>query len=113
MAEPTRDPAIRGKVIRFAWTEGPTKGTTHEHTFHDDGTVQWRDVKQSGASLSAERPQYSAVKVADDIYLVSYLAPSGYALTVALNFRDHQIAGIASGAKDWYPLRGTLELAGR
>ena len=39
-----RAPAIRGKTIRLTWTDGPTKGTTHEHVFHDDGTVEWRDA---------------------------------------------------------------------
>src|SRR5262249_54617403 len=28
MPEASTDPAIRGKTIRFTWTDGPTKGTT-------------------------------------------------------------------------------------
>ena len=40
MPEVQRDPAIRGKTIRLKWTEGPTKGATHEHVFHNDGTVE-------------------------------------------------------------------------
>jgi hypothetical protein len=116
MSEPTRDPAIRGKIIRFTWTEGPTKGTTHEHTFHDDGTVEWRDAKQSraapaaGAGQPPEKSAYAAIKVAEQTYVVSYLAASGYTLTVVLNFRDQQLIGFASGAKEWFPLRGTFEV---
>jgi hypothetical protein len=122
MSEPTRDPAIRGKIIRFTWMEGPTKGATHEHTFHEDGTVEWRDPKQatSGSAPSAgrqgqppEKPAYAAIKVADQAYMVSYLAGSGYTLTVVLNFRDQQLIGFASGAKEWYPLRGTFEVVKR
>jgi hypothetical protein len=38
------------------------------------------------------------------------LAGSGFTLTVVLNFRDHRVVGFASGAKEWFPVRGTLEV---
>ena len=114
MTEPGRDPAIRGKTIQFKWTEGPTKGTTHEHVFHEDGTVEWRDAKQSESgrdgSRPVERPAYAAIKVAEETYVVSYLAASGYTLTVVLNFGDQQLIGFASGAKEWFPVRGTFKV---
>lgn len=50
------------------------------------------------------------MKVAEGIYAVSYLAASGYTLTVVLNFHDHRIVGFASGVKEWYPLRGGFEV---
>ena len=103
--------AVRGKTIRLIWTDGPTKGTTYEHVFHQDGTVEWHDAKAPPkAGPAKERPQYGATKVADDIFVVSYLAPSGYTLTVVLNFRDHKMVGFASGAKEWYPVQGTFEV---
>jgi hypothetical protein len=103
--------AVRGKTIRLTWTEGPTKGTTHEHVFHQDGTVEWHDTKAvAKAGPAKERTKYGAIKVADDIFAVSYLAPSGYTLTVVLNFRDHKMVGFASGAKEWYPVQGTFEV---
>ena len=40
--------------------------------------------------------------------LVSYLAASGYTLTVVLNFSDRQLIGVASSAKEWFPVRGTF-----
>ena len=80
--------AIRGKTIRFVWTEGPTKGKTHEHVFHPDGTVTWSDADASEAASPKEKPPYAANRITDDIYAVSYLAPSGYTLTVVLNFGD-------------------------
>ncbi|MEA2724011.1 MAG: MoaF N-terminal domain [Gemmatimonadales bacterium] len=109
---------IHGQTIRFVWTDGPTKGKTHEHMFHPDGTVTWSDpdsakAQQPGsapASPARERPQYAAARVADQVYLVSYLAPSGYTLTVALNFRDQQLTGFVSSAKDWHPVRGTFQV---
>jgi hypothetical protein len=110
--------AIRGRTIRFTWTEGPTKGTTHEHIFHQDGTVEWRDASpqkdretnKRQKSVSAERPKYGAARVADDIYAVSYLADSGYTLTVVLTFHDHRLTGFASSSKEWYPVHGTFEV---
>jgi hypothetical protein len=103
--------AVRGKTIRLIWTEGPTKGSTYEHVFHQDGTVEWHDpTARPAAAAPKERPQYGANKVTDEIYVVSYLAPSGYTLTVVLNFRDRRMVGFASGAKEWYPVAGTFEV---
>jgi hypothetical protein len=111
-----RAEAIRGKTLRFVWTGGPTQGATHEHVFHADGTVEWHDVKAAdeakagGGSGARERPLYAAMEAAEGVYAVSYLAPSGYTLTVVLNFLDRTVAGFASSAKDWHPVRGRFEL---
>jgi MoaF N-terminal domain len=107
MGSAERADAIRGKTIRLKWSEGPTKGKTHEHVFHEDGTVEWHEP---GGAPPKERPEYGATKVADEIYVVSYLAGSGFTLTVVLNFRNRSVVGFASGAKDWFPVRGTLEV---
>jgi hypothetical protein len=42
------------------------------------------------------------------VVLVSYLAGSGFTLTVALNFADHQLVSIASNSEQWFPARGTF-----
>jgi hypothetical protein len=106
-----RAEAIRGKTVRLTWTEGPTQGSTHEHVFHRDGTVEWRDADAAAKGGAAkERPPYAAVEVADGVYAVSYLAASGYTLTVVLNFRDQRVVGFASSAKDWHPVRGRFEV---
>ena len=102
---------IRGKTIRLTWTEGPTKGATHEHVFHEDGTVEWRAMeKPAKGDAAKERPEYGAMKVADGVFAVSYLAASGYTLTVVLNFPGKKMVGFASGAKEWYPVQGTFQL---
>ena len=49
VASPAR---VRGRTIRFTWTDGPTAGKTHEHRFHHDGTVEWRAV---GVPAAGER----------------------------------------------------------
>jgi SAM-dependent methyltransferase len=102
--------AIQGKTIRFTWTDGPTKGLTHEHIFHQDGTVEWHDITASRGS-PREKPPYAAIKVTEDVHVVSYLSPSsGYTLTVVLNFQNRRVVGFASSSKDWHPVQGTFEV---
>lgn len=116
MKDVERAAAVRGKTIRMTWTAGPTKGSTHEHVFHEDGTVEWRDPGApkgspgEPGSAAREKPEYAAVGVAEDIYAVSYLAGSGYTLTVVLNFREKRMVGFASSSKDWHPVQGTFQL---
>jgi len=124
MADIPRAGAIRGTTMRWAWTEGPTQGMVHEHVFHDDGTVEWHDAgsapkkppkEAAGAhgSTPPERVPYAAFEVTPEVFAVSYLSPSsGFTLTVVLNFATRQLVGVASGAKDWFPLRGTFEVVG-
>jgi hypothetical protein len=118
MADIPRASAIRGKTMRWAWTEGPTKGQVYEHVFHSDGTVEWRDAdqkspgKSAGQSEAKERPPYAGVEVTKEVYAVSYLAPSGFTLTVVLNFANKQLIGFASGQGQWHPVRGTFEVVG-
>ena len=110
--------------MRWTWTAGPTKGATHEHVFHEDGTVEWRAI-ESGARRTAPKapakrkpagkrtpdakPEYAAMRLGPGLYLVSYLGSSGYTLTVALDFGTREIQGVASGAHAWHPVRGTFE----
>jgi hypothetical protein len=103
--------AVRGKTIRLTWTEGPTQGKTHEHIFHQDGTVEWYDAKMGRSASPKEKPAYAAIEAAENVYAVSYLAPaSGYTLTVVLNFQDHRVVGFASSAKDWHLVKGRFEV---
>jgi hypothetical protein len=34
--------SLRGKTVRWTFTDGPMAGTPIEHTFNDDGPVVWR-----------------------------------------------------------------------
>jgi hypothetical protein len=103
---------VRGKTVRFTWLDGPTKGKVHEHVFHEDGTVEWHDAggAKAASGAKAERPPYAALDVADDVCAVSYLAPSGFTLTVVLNFKTRRLVGFASGGKEWHPVGGTFEV---
>jgi len=110
MSDENRTNQIRGKTIRWIWTEGPTKGKTHEHVFADDGTVAWRELDDTQNSRLSKPTKYAAFKIKDDVYAVSYLADSGYTLTVVMNYEDSSIVGFASGAKEWYPVKGKFQV---
>ena len=102
---------VRGKTIRFTWTDGPTKGESHEHVFHPDGSVEYARLEDGKANGKyAKEKKYAAARVTDDVYLVSYLAASGFTLTVALNFAQHTLTGFASNDKQWFPCSGTFEV---
>ena len=103
MPDIPRAAAIAGRTIRFIWTEGPTKGKVYQHVFHRDGTVEY------GVSGEAH-PQYAAFEVTKDVYAISYLAPSGFTLTVVLNFATQEMVGFASSQDQWHPVRGTFEV---
>lgn len=105
-----RADAIRGRKIRFNWSDGPTKGARHDHEFHKDGSVEYRGADATKDEKWTREKEYSAAQVSDDVYLVSYLGSAGYTLTVALNFKDNRMVGIASGAKDWHPVEGSFEV---
>jgi hypothetical protein len=95
--------------MRFTWNDGPTKGKTYEHVFHDDGTVDFHAAGAEKAPATQDKPTYAAERVTDDVYAVSYLA-KGYTLTAVLNFDDRKIVGFASDASHWYPVHGSFEV---
>jgi hypothetical protein len=114
MASKTASDRVSGTTMRWTFTEGPQVGKTYEHTFHEDGTVEYRAVEDGAAGSSTggqgnERPMYAAYAISDDVQLVSYRANSGFTLTVALNFADHRLASIASNSEQWFPAGGTFE----
>ena len=124
MAQPEDDP-VRGKTMRWTFTDGPTAGSTYEHTFSKTGTVRFKPVgggpdaakpapkaaakKKAAKPAKPESPKYAAMRAADDAYAVSYLSGSGYTLTVVLNFEDNTMVGFASNDKQWFPVKGTFE----
>ncbi|HKW85319.1 MAG TPA: hypothetical protein VJN68_16345 [Burkholderiaceae bacterium] len=104
---------VSGTTMRFTWTSGPTQGKAHDHRFGEDGQVEWRSAASQGTQPAVgefERARYAALDVSDDVCLVSYLAKSGYTLTVALNFADSAICGVASNEKTWTPVGGAFEV---
>ena len=119
----TLDRHIAGSTQRWTFDEGPTKGKTYEHNFHEDGTVDFREVKgggersaaarggdgQSASGPQADRPRYGVAHVTEGVHAVSYLSKSGYTLTVVLVDESGELHGFASNDKEWYPVHGSFE----
>ena len=104
-----RTDSILGKTLRWTFTNGPTKGATFEHVFHDDGSVSWREASgKRGDETRAEKG--AVVRVSDDVQVVSYLSDSGYTLTLALNLSTSRMVGFASNEQRWYPVEGSFEI---
>ena len=112
MAEIPRASAVRGKIIRYIWTEGPTKGKTYDHVFHGDGTVEWHDVGSpdvpSGAGASKaspsekqaatpERAPYAAMEAAQEVYCVSYLVRRDHLGSGRGTLRGDELGGDEEG----------------
>ena len=113
MSAQGQDDRICGKTIRWNFSEGPMQGKSFEHRFREDGTVVWREL---GGAAPAQGDQdagvpYTAQRLSENVGLASYLAGSGYTLTLGLNFDTGELAGVASNDKHWYPLRGTFQIA--
>src|SRR4029079_13561600 len=94
---------IKGQTLRWTFDDGPTRGTTYEHVFGTDGTVEYHEV---GATQSKRkptthaRPHYELAEVRPDVYAVSYLSPqSGFTLTSVLDLDAGTVTAFASDAE--------------
>jgi len=103
---------LAGRTLRWKFEEGPTAGSTYEHTFHPDGSVEFRKLDGKKEGKATREKKYASFEVAPEVHLVSYLGASGYTLTVALNFRTGTLYGFASNEKEWYPVSGKVEIEG-
>jgi phenolic acid decarboxylase len=110
MTQQSRIDSLYGKTLRWTFTDGPMAGATYDHTFHKDGTVDFRSVEGSKQGKPTHEKNAAAVKVADDVFVVSYLGASGYTLTVVLNLKHMNMVGFASNDKEWSQHKGTFEI---
>src|SRR5262245_25714518 len=88
--------SLRGKTVRWTFTDGPTAGIRFEHTLHDDGSITWRALDGPWEGASRQEKQYAAIQVAEQVQAISYLAASGHTLTVVLNFATGRMVGFGS-----------------
>lgn len=104
---------IRGKTVRWSYSDGPVKGRTFEHAFGTDGMVTWREVDRTlqAARVASKEPgvRYEVARINDDVYAVSYLAASGFTLTTIVDESTGAIASFASNEKQLVAQRGKLE----
>jgi len=103
------DPII-GETIRWTFSEGPLEGRTFEHTFHYDGTVEFRSVVGEKKGRLTRAKDSEIARIGDDVYAASYLGPSGHTLSVVLDFRTGKLVAFASNEKELTMQRGTFEL---
>jgi|ERR1041384_927783 len=99
---------LPGNVIRWTFPDGVFPAA-FEHEFRDDGTLTWRILDGPMQGGAGEEKRYSAARIADDVYAVSYLAASGHTLTVVINVKEKRVFGFASNEKEWHALQGTLD----
>jgi hypothetical protein len=107
---PATTTSLSGRTFRWTFEDGPTAGGTYEHTFEPDGSVAFRKMDGSAGGKATREKKYASFEVAPEVQLVSYLAESGYTLTVAMNFETGRIYGFASNDKEWHPVSGRLEI---
>ena len=100
---------VRGKIIRFTFTDGPMANKTVTHAFHVDGSVDFQSADGSGKKTHVDK--YEAETISDDIIAVSYLGTAGYTLSVVLNFADHKLVAFSSNEKQLNLQHGTFEVA--
>jgi MoaF N-terminal domain len=101
--------SLAGRRLKWTFDSGPTAGASFEHAFHPDGTVEYSKLDNGKPGAAKREKRYAAFAVSPDVQLVSYLAASGYTLTVAMNLETGRIYGFASNDKEWFPVSGTVE----
>src|ERR1700758_558435 len=95
---------VRGKTLRWTFNDGPSKGTTYEHRFDENGIVHFHAVtppsEDKGQSESAAH--YGSATIAEDVCAISYKGDAGYTLTTVLNFDDKRVVAFASNSDQWF-----------
>jgi hypothetical protein len=110
MAQKQRINTLAGRTVRWTFTDGPTAGTTYEHAFGADGSIGFRAADKSGKGKFTMARDGAVVKIDDATFAVSYLAESGFTLTVVLNTQRMEMVGFASNNESWFQQKGTFEV---
>jgi hypothetical protein len=120
MNDKNADP-IKGKTVRWTYADGPMKGKGFEHRFAGDGTVSWTEAGDPPASTAAVKDaqaaeqhatgRYQAARLNDGVYVVSYLAGSGWTLTTVVDEKTGKIVSFASNEKELVIQHGELDRA--
>jgi hypothetical protein len=99
---------IRGKTIQWRFDDGPMAKRTFEHAFDDDGSVTFRSLDDNGGGKPTTVKKYEIATVGPDVYAASYLGPSGFTLTVVLDYRSGKMVAFASNEKSLVLQHGTF-----
>ena len=104
--------SIKGKTVRWSYSDGPMKGKPFEHHFAGDGTVGWNEAGQGEPSADSHA-KYEFARINDGVYVVSYLSGSGFTLTTVVDEKTGRIVSFASNEKELIVQHGELTDAKR
>ncbi len=100
--------ALRGRTIRWTFTDGPMANRTFEHAFAEDGTVTFKPIQPGSPTVPSQPVKYQSASIGDGVWAVSYLGDSGYTLSAILDYRTHELAAFASNEKELALQHGTF-----
>ena len=87
-------------------------GKAFDHTFSRNGGVIFREVGGDPNAKPGAADQYQVATLGQDIHAVSYLASSGYTLTVVLDYKTRKLVAFASNETSVTMQHGTFEPLG-
>ena len=103
---------ITGHTLRWRFTDGPMAGKSFDHTFSRNGNVSFREVGSDPNAKAGNAERYEVAAVGQDVHAVSYLASSGYTLSVVLDYKTLKLVAFASNDKSLTMQQGTFEPLG-
>ena len=101
---------ITGHSLRWNFSEGPMAGKSFDHAFSRNGRVTFREVGSDPNAKPGVSDQYEVATITPDVHAVSYLSPSGYTLTVILDYATMKLVGFASNDESLTVQQGTFQL---
>jgi hypothetical protein len=103
---------ITGHTLRWKFADGPMAGRSFDHTFSRNGNVAFREVDSDPNAKPNVAEQYEVASLGQDVHAVSYLAASGYTLTVVLDYKTLRLVAFASNENSLTMQQGTFEPLG-
>jgi len=103
---------ITGHTLRWKFFDGPMAGKSFDHTFSRNGNVAFREVDGDPTAKPGGADQYEVASLGQDVHAVSYLASSGYTLTVVLDYKTLKLVAFASNEKSLTMQQGSFEPLG-
>ena len=100
---------ITGNTLRWTFQDGPMAGKSFDHVFSRHGAVLFREVGGDPNAKPGSADQYQVASLGQDVHTVAYLSPSGYTLTVVLDYKSRKLVAFASNEKTLTMQHGTFE----
>lgn len=98
----------QGTTLKYVWTEGAFKDGEYQVDLLEGGKLRWEGLAGAEKGDSAVEESYFTTKLADDVYLLSWLEGIGYTVSLMVDVKAKEVTGIASNNEEHYPLKGSL-----